>query len=47
MDKKILSQINACKNVRELIILLEDLIKKNKLSRNLTVMIMMKAQTLA
>lgn len=46
MNKKILKQINACKTVRELVILLEDLIAKKKLSRNLTVMIMMKTQTL-
>ena len=46
MNKIIIKKINECQTIRELIILLEKLIKENKLSRNLTVLIMMKAQLL-
>jgi len=46
INKKILKEISSCENIRDLVILLENLIKTKRLSRNLTIMIMLKSQTL-
>lgn len=46
MNKKILKEVSDCKNIRELVLVLENLIRTKKLSRNLTVMIMNKAKLL-
>ena len=44
--KNILGKIVESENVRDLVIILEDLIKAGQLSRNLTVVILTKAQEL-
>jgi len=44
--KNILGKIVESENVRDLVIILEDLIKADQLSRNLTVAILTKAQEL-